>query len=76
MLAGERRRWHIQASDTARNTFNPIRTIVDGMKIAPNPDKEMIALSIGKFFFFFFLIYFFYFLIIYATFTLTFTYDN
>ena len=50
MLAGlgERRRWHIRASVTARKTFNPIRSIVDGMKIAPNQDKEMIALSIGK----------------------------
>ena len=32
----------------ARNTVNPIRQIVDGMELTPNPDKEMIALSIGK----------------------------
>ncbi|XP_074636674.1 tyrosine aminotransferase-like [Acropora palmata] len=49
MLAGpgERRGWHIPASVTARTTFNPIRSIVDRMKIAPNPNKKMIALSIG-----------------------------
>lgn len=40
--------WNVEASDIARNTFNPIRSIVDGMKLTPNPDKPMIALSIGK----------------------------
>ena len=40
--------WIVEASDIARNTFNPIRSIVDGMKLTPNPDKAMIALSIGK----------------------------
>ncbi|KAH3772763.1 tyrosine aminotransferase-like isoform X2 [Dreissena polymorpha] len=39
--------WKVEASDIARNTFNPIRSIVDGMKLSPNPAKEMIALSIG-----------------------------
>jgi len=37
----------IPASFMARNTDNPIRKIVDGMKLTPNPDKDMIALSIG-----------------------------
>jgi tyrosine aminotransferase len=37
----------IQASRSARNTINPIRRIVDRMKITPNPAKEMISLSIG-----------------------------
>jgi hypothetical protein len=41
--------WNIQASSFAKNTHNPIRAIVDGMKLTPNPDKHMIALSIGKF---------------------------
>ena len=41
--------WNIEVSDIARNTFNPIRSIVDGMKLTPNPEKDMIALSIGKF---------------------------
>ncbi|XP_041376310.1 tyrosine aminotransferase-like [Gigantopelta aegis] len=39
--------WDISLSMTANNTFNPIRNIVDGMKLTPNPDKDMIALSIG-----------------------------
>ena len=40
--------WHpIPASRSARNTINPIRRIVDRMKISPNPSKEMISLSIG-----------------------------
>jgi hypothetical protein len=39
----------IQASYMAKNTHNPIRKIVDGMKLTPNPQKEMIALSIGEF---------------------------
>jgi tyrosine aminotransferase len=37
----------IPASYMAKNTDNPIRKIVDGMKLTPNPDKELIALSIG-----------------------------
>lgn len=41
--------WKVQASDIARNTFNPIRSIVDGMKLTPNPKKDMIALSIGNY---------------------------
>jgi tyrosine aminotransferase len=37
----------IQASKSAKNTVNPIRRIVDRLKISPNPAKEMISLSIG-----------------------------
>ncbi|CAF1289417.1 unnamed protein product [Adineta steineri] len=37
----------VPASRSARNTINPIRRIVDRMKITPNPAKEMISLSIG-----------------------------
>ena len=40
--------WDIPMSIMASNTFNPIRRIVDGMKLTPHPDKEMIALSIGR----------------------------
>lgn len=40
--------WGIPASRMARNTFNPIRSIVDGMKLVPNPNKDMIVLSIGE----------------------------
>lgn len=48
MSTAKRRRWHIPASVTAKTTFNPIRSIVDRMKITPNPEKQMIALSIGE----------------------------
>ncbi|KAK2164061.1 hypothetical protein LSH36_69g02016 [Paralvinella palmiformis] len=37
----------IPSSLFAKQTHNPIRKIVDGMKLTPNPEKEMIALSIG-----------------------------
>ncbi|KAM4619431.1 tyrosine aminotransferase [Polymixia lowei] len=42
-----RQRWTVKPSEMANNTLNPIRAIVDGMKLTPNPDKPMIALSIG-----------------------------
>ena len=38
----------VTASDYGKNTFNPIRTILETMKIKPNPEKKMISLSIGK----------------------------
>lgn len=41
-------RWNVTCSEFAKKTHNPIRAIVDGMSIQPNPDKAMIALSIGK----------------------------
>lgn len=43
-----RQTWDIKPSEMANNTLNPIRAIVDGMKLTPNPDKPMIALSIGE----------------------------
>lgn len=43
-----RLRWDVKPSQMANNTLNPIRAIVDGMKLTPNPDKPMIALSIGS----------------------------
>jgi hypothetical protein len=42
-------KWSVKCSDLALKTHNPIRAIVDGMKIQPNPDKRMIALSLGQF---------------------------
>lgn len=45
-----RKRWNIRASEMSKNTLNPIRAIVDGMKITPNPEKPMIALSIGEYY--------------------------
>jgi hypothetical protein len=43
--------WNVRVSDFAMKTHNPIRAIVDGLKIEPNKDKPMIALSIGEKFF-------------------------
>ena len=40
--------WVVEPTRMAKNTLNPIRKIVDEMKLTPNPAKEMIALSIGK----------------------------
>ncbi|XP_005815563.1 tyrosine aminotransferase [Xiphophorus maculatus] len=42
-----RQRWEVKPSEMSRNTLNPIRAIVDGMKLIPNPAKPMISLSIG-----------------------------
>ncbi|XP_044116323.1 tyrosine aminotransferase [Neovison vison] len=44
---GRKARWSVKPSDMSNKTFNPIRAIVDSMKVKPNPDKTMIALSIG-----------------------------
>ena len=42
------KRWKpLAAADLARNTFNPIRNILETMVIKPNPEKKMISLSIG-----------------------------
>lgn len=43
----KRSKWTIASSHMAKRTFNPIRTVVDGMKLEPNPDKDLISLSIG-----------------------------
>jgi hypothetical protein len=43
------KKWNIKVSEFALKTHNPIRAIVEGMKIEPNPDKQMIALSIGTY---------------------------
>lgn len=42
--------WNVKCSDFAQKTHNPIRAIVDGLRIEPNKDKPMIALSIGEIF--------------------------
>ncbi|KAM6946109.1 tyrosine aminotransferase [Aplochiton taeniatus] len=46
-VKSRRQKWDVQPSVMANNTLNPIRAIVDGMKLTPNPEKPMIALSIG-----------------------------
>ncbi|KDR15584.1 tyrosine aminotransferase isoform X2 [Zootermopsis nevadensis] len=42
-----RRQWEVASSSTAQNTHNPIRSIVENLRLEPNPEKPMIALSIG-----------------------------
>ncbi|XP_046829451.1 tyrosine aminotransferase isoform X2 [Vespa crabro] len=42
-----RERWEVLASYIAKQTHNPIRSIVDNIVVEPNPNKRMIALSIG-----------------------------
>ncbi|XP_076062960.1 tyrosine aminotransferase-like [Oratosquilla oratoria] len=43
----DRSTWKVEASCYAKKTFNPIRNIVENLVIVPNPEKQMIALSIG-----------------------------
>lgn len=43
----ERKRWVVKISQTAENTFNAIRDVVDTMKIDPNPDLKLIKLTVG-----------------------------
>ncbi|GFW60938.1 tyrosine aminotransferase [Trichonephila clavipes] len=42
-----RRGWNVTASNFAKETINPIRVVIEDMKLTPNPDKKMISLSIG-----------------------------
>jgi len=42
-----KKEWSVPASKFANDTCNPIRKIVDEMKLTPHPEKDMIALSIG-----------------------------
>lgn len=43
-----RTEWDIGISPFARLTINPIRCIVEGIKLEPNPDKSFIPLSLGE----------------------------
>ena len=42
------KKWDIKTSDFAANSINPIRQIVEGMNVNPNPNKTLIPLSIGE----------------------------
>lgn len=44
----KREEWNINISAFARLTINPIRCIVEGLKLEPNPDKSFIPLSLGE----------------------------
>lgn len=39
--------WNVPASDRSIRTINPIRNLVQGINVQPNPDKELIKLSVG-----------------------------
>ena len=44
----EKRTWNkVRGSMMSKNTFNPIRNILETMTLTPNPEKKMISLSIG-----------------------------
>lgn len=42
------RKWNVKSSTFAVKTVNPIRNIVQNLKVEPNPEKSFIPLSIGK----------------------------
>jgi tyrosine aminotransferase len=41
--------WNVPASKVAKNAHNPIRQIVDKLKIDPNAQKDLISLALGIF---------------------------
>ena len=45
--AKKRKQWVVSASREARETHNPIRVVVERIKVKPNPSLELIRLSIG-----------------------------
>ena len=47
-MSSDRTTWNIKASRTANQAHNPIRAIVDKLKLNPNVTKPLISLSIGK----------------------------
>jgi DNA-binding transcriptional MocR family regulator len=44
---GGRREWNIDSSQFSKLTSNPVRKLIEQMRLEPNPDLPMIALSIG-----------------------------
>uniref|UniRef100_A0A1B0CWQ2 Tyrosine aminotransferase n=1 Tax=Lutzomyia longipalpis TaxID=7200 RepID=A0A1B0CWQ2_LUTLO len=46
-LSSLRTKWNLKSTAFAESTINPIRAIVEGLKFTPNPEKQMIPLSIG-----------------------------
>lgn len=42
------RNWNVEPSQFSLNTLNPIRAIVEHLKIEPNPEKAFIPLSVGE----------------------------
>lgn len=48
-IPGKRTPWKVEPSSTAKNCKNLIRQIVDELNLQPNPEKPVIALSLGWF---------------------------
>lgn len=46
-MSSDRASWNIQSSRTAKQAHNPIRAIVDKLKLNPSLTKPLISLSIG-----------------------------
>ncbi|XP_030758330.1 tyrosine aminotransferase-like [Sitophilus oryzae] len=44
---GKEKPWKVEASTTAKNCRNFIREVVDNLDLQPNPEKPVIALSLG-----------------------------
>ncbi|XP_067130747.1 tyrosine aminotransferase-like [Centruroides vittatus] len=42
-----RTHWNVNSSKIAEKTCNPIRSLFEVLKLEPNPEKQMIALSLG-----------------------------
>ncbi|KAF9953373.1 hypothetical protein BGZ65_004719 [Modicella reniformis] len=47
MSSHSRDSWKVSSSIVSKRTSNPIRAIVDHIKVKPNPDKSMISLALG-----------------------------
>jgi tyrosine aminotransferase len=46
-MASQRTSWNVQSSTMARSAHNPIRQIVDKLKLDPQATKSFISLSVG-----------------------------
>lgn len=47
-MSSDRATWNVKSSRTANQAHNPIRAIVDQLKLNPNVTKPLISLSIGN----------------------------
>lgn len=47
-MSSDRTTWKVKSSRTANQAHNPIRAIVDQLKLNPKVTKSLISLSIGN----------------------------
>lgn len=45
-----KKEWKVQASATAKRCKNKIREVVENIDLQPNPEKQVIAFSLGLYF--------------------------